>query len=166
MPGMKEYVRYGAQGICRIEDLRYIKLAGGAGHQYYVLRPLYQPTAEIFVPMDNPKLVSRMRPILSPEEIDQTIQRSADRRMMWIPDHRRRAEVFQGVLARHDTEELLQLARCLYDRTQESGKSLTSRDAQILKEVETIIEREFAFSLHIGGEAVGHYIRKKLRLEA
>ena len=67
MPAVNEYVNYGCQGICKIEDLRFMKF-GSVGHDYFVLKPVHQENASIFVPADNQNLLARMRPILAPKQ--------------------------------------------------------------------------------------------------
>ena len=54
------------------------------------------------------------------------------------------------------------LAACLYRHAQEEPKGLSSSDAQALKTAEATIEQEFAFSLQLGPQTVGEYIREKL----
>ena len=71
---VNEYVSYGTQGICQIEAIRSIQFEGCSGaREYYVLHPIDRVQSSIFVPVDNQRLTSRMRPVLSPEEIDRAI---------------------------------------------------------------------------------------------
>lgn len=161
MPAVNEYVNYGCQGICKIEDLRFMKF-GSVGHDYFVLKPVHQENASIFVPADNQNLLARMRPILAPEEIDQIIASVKDQDMLWISDRKARAAQFQAVLSRRDERELLLLVSCLYLKSQENPKGLSSTDAQILQQAEHIIEQEFSFALQISPQDIGSYIRKRL----
>lgn len=163
MPCKNDYVKYGTQGICKIDDIRWMKFdAGSNGRNYYVLRPVYQETASVFVPADNRKLVARMRPVLSSEEIDRVILSVREEKMPWISDRKQRAARFQEIFSRGDERELLLLAGCLYAKSRE--KALSSGDAQALKRAEEILGQEFSFSLHIGTQEIGAYIREKLGL--
>ena len=119
----------------------------------------------MFVPTDNPQLTGRMRPVLSPEEIDQIIRSVRGRDLPWIRDRKQRSVRFQDILVRRDEEELLLLARCLYQKSREGRKGLSSADAQTLKKAEEIVDREFAFSLRLAPQSVGAYIRRILGLE-
>ena len=63
MPGKHDFVNYGAYGVCQVEDIRPIRFGPDTPRrEYYVLKPISQDGASIFVPADNQKLMSRMRP--------------------------------------------------------------------------------------------------------
>ena len=165
MPCKNDYVNYGTQGICRIEDIRVLKLTpGSGGRSYYILRPVHQEHASIFVPTDSQALLARMRPILSPAEIDRIILSVKGQAMGWICDRKERAAQFQAILSRRDERELLLLIRCLCLRSREDPKGLTDGEAQVLKKAEQIIDQEFSFSLNLSQQAIGSYIRGKLGL--
>lgn len=160
-----DYVNYSVYGICKIEDIRFMKFsASPAEREYYVLRPVHQENTSIFVPKENQKLIARMRPILSPEEIDRIILSVKDRKMAWIGDYKKRTAQFHTILSRRDERELLLLAGCLYGKSREGAKGLAPGEAQVLKKVENMIGQEFSFSLKISKDKVGEYIRKKLEI--
>ena len=70
MPSKNNYVNYGNQGICKIEDIRPMKFSFNTYERdYYILKPVHQENSRIFVPAENQKLTTQMRPILSPEDI-------------------------------------------------------------------------------------------------
>ena len=161
-----DYVNYGSQGICHIEDIRFIRFdCRSGGRDYYILRPVHQDGSRVFVPTDNPQLTGRMRPVLSPGEIDRIIRSVRGRDLPWISDRKQRSARFQDILVRRDEEELLLLARCLYQKSREGRKGLSSADAAALKKAEEIVDREFAFSLRLAPQSVGAYIRRILGLE-
>ena len=158
-----EYISYGTQGICQVEGIRSIRFEGCMeAREYYVLHPIGQIQSRIFVPVDNPRLTDRMRPVLSPDEIDQILFHAKEHHLAWVQDRKQRAELFHKILTERKPEALLLLAGCLYQHAQEEPKGLSSSDAQALKTAEAIIEQEFAFSLHLGPQTVGEYIREKL----
>lgn len=165
MPCKNDYVNYSAQGICKIEDICPMNFGSGSSpREYYILKPIHQENAHIFVPVDNQKLVAQMRPVLSPEEIDRTILSVQDQKMPWISDRKLRLAQFQEILSRRREQELLLLVSCLYLKSRERAKGLSPIDAQILKKAESIIEQEFSFSLKISAQSIGGYIRQKLGL--
>ena len=54
-----EYVSYGINGMCNIEDIRPMQLSQSVEKMmYYILRPESNPKSTIFVPVNNQKLVS------------------------------------------------------------------------------------------------------------
>lgn len=157
------YVRYGANGICQVEDLRQMQFdSRRSPRPYYVLRPVRQQDACLFLPADNPELMGRVRPIPSPQEIDQTILSIRDQEMPWIEDRKERTARFQEILSRQRGQELLLLAGCLYRRKRESPKGLSYSDEQILRKAEAIIAEALTFSLKLEAQNVNDYIRRKL----
>lgn len=160
-----DYVNYSTQGICEIEDVRLIKFNfDSQARKYYILKPVHQKNACIYVPIDNQKLLGQMRPILSSDEIDKTILSVRNSEIPWTKDRKQRTSEFQAILSRRDEKELLQLASCLYLKSKDGTKGFCSSDSQILKKVETIIAQEFSFSLKINPQDIGPYIRQKLNL--
>ena len=63
MAEVNEIVRYGAQGICRIQQIEE-KSIGASRRLYYVLKPVYHEDSTIFVPVDNPALTGKMHRLL------------------------------------------------------------------------------------------------------
>ena len=51
----------------------------------------------------------------------------------WVNDSKNRKQTFLEILSRRNERELLQLASCLYLKSQETSKGLSSSDMQILK---------------------------------
>ncbi len=165
MPRKNDYVNYSTQGICQIEDIRPMKFSWDENQrEYYVLRPVHEENAHVFVPADNQKQVEKMRPILSKEEIDRIIVSVRDQGMDWITDYKKRSAQFQEILARRNERELLLMASCLYLKSKEGGKGLSSGDMEALRKAEKIIRREFAFSLDLKEQDIETYIGEKLGL--
>ena len=163
MPAKNDYVNYSTHGICKIEEIQFIQFdRTSGGREYYILRPVHMDNIRIFVPTDNPGLTKRMRPILSPKEIDQIILSVKNQTLLWIDDCKQRTAKFRNILLRRDERELLLLISCLYLKSQECTKCLSAGDAQILKTAEEIIEDEFSFSLKISSQKIGTYIQEKL----
>ena len=118
MPGKNDYVHYGAYGVCQVEDLRSIRFGPDTPRrEYYVLRPVDQDGACIYVPADNPTLTGRMRPVLSRGEVDRLLASVREERLPWVEDRRQRLDAFRDILCRGDERELLLLARCLYQKS-------------------------------------------------
>ncbi len=160
-----DYVNYSTQGICEIEDIQLIKFnSDSLARKYYILKPIHQKNACIYVPVDNQNLIDHMRPVLSSDEIDKVILSTKNHKIPWTKDRKQRTSEFQAILSRRDEKELLQLASCLYWKSKNDAKGLCSSDSQILKKAETIIAQEFSFSLNINPQDIGTYIRQKLNI--
>ena len=90
-----EYVSYGINGMCNIEDIRPMQLSQSVEKMmYYILRPESNPKSTIFVPVNNQKLVSKMRELMTKDEINAMLVRMKDRTLECEKDVRFRTESF------------------------------------------------------------------------
>ena len=161
-----EYVSYGINGMCNIEDIRPMQLSQSVEKMmYYILRPESNPKSTIFVPVNNQKLVSKMRELMTKDEINAMLVRMKDRTLEWEKDVRFRTESFHEILSNGVNQDLILMIRCLHRKRQERvqlGKKLPTRDSNTLKTAERLVEEEFAHVLHIKCEEVSDYIRDVL----
>lgn len=161
-----EYVSYGINGMCNIEDIRPMQLSQSVEKMmYYILRPESNPKSTIFVPVNNQKLVSKMRELMTKDEINAMLVRMKDRTLEWEKDVRFRTESFHEILNNGVNQDLILMIRCLHRKRQELvqlGKKLPTRDSNTLKTAERLVEEEFAHVLHIKCEEVSDYIRDVL----
>lgn len=160
MPEIGSYVIYGANGICIVKDKRKEKLCG-TKKEYFVLAPIENSHAQIFVPTDNSELLKKMKAILSRDEIIDLIKNIDESETVWIDDNKKRAEKFSSIISQGDRRELLKLIKCIYLKKKEmtaSGKKLWAADENMLKNAEKTINAEFSLVLGILPEEVPHFI--------
>ena len=160
------YVVYGTDGICVIDDVTEMSfMAGVEKSRYYVLKPEHSSDSKVYVPAGNEKLMSKLRPLLTKQEIDMLLTGIRYKAIEWEPDRRLRTEFFHGILAKGVTEELLLMIRCIYLKKNELenvGRKLSSSDVNSLKTAEKLVEEEFACVLGIERKDVGAYIRSMI----
>lgn len=165
-----EYVVYGLNGICLVEDVCDFSFSADVPKKpYLILKPKTDPRSLIYLPCDNEELVGRLRSVYSKEKIEGLLQDREHQPADWHEDRKERVLTFRGVLAKNDPVELLAMIRCIYLKDREftrSNKKLSASDRDILKNAERFIENEFSFSLGITAEEVAPYIRQILRLDA
>ena len=160
-----ETVFYGTEGVCRVDEIREMKV-GGEMAEYYVLRPIYREGTTVFVPMKNEQLMSRMRPLLTEAEINRMIDEVNEEDKDWIEDASERKAEFQRILLSADRRELLSMVRVLYLRRlnlQTCGKRLRSNDEQMLRDAEKLLDEEFSVVLKIRPREVPEYIRNRVK---
>lgn len=154
-----DYISYSGHGVCKISDIRAMDFGSGK-QDYYIIEPIAAGSATIYLPRDNPKALSRIRPVLTKEEIDAIISSVRDDQIPWPNDRKVRIAQFQQILSRRDTRELLMLASCLHKRKTERG--LPAGELEMLHKVEGMVEQEFSFALNLRREEIGQYIRDRL----
>ncbi|MBQ9413530.1 MAG: CarD family transcriptional regulator [Clostridia bacterium] len=162
-----EYVRYAANGVCLVDDIRQMPELKREEY-FYILRPIADRNSTYFIPVDNAKLTAKLRPLLTKEEIDDLIDSVRDVHEPWIEDRKERAELFRTILRECDMRAVLSLAGTIYLRKQfldQEGKKLSPSDDSVLKQAESMTENEFAFVLHMQNTEVGPYVRERLGIE-
>lgn len=159
-----ETVVYGTEGVCRIAETQEMKV-GGKKQTYYVLKPVHREGATVFVPMENEQLLSKMRRVLSAQEVDAILCSAADEELPWIDDPNERKQEYAKILTCGDRRNLVLLIRTLYLRRQELravGKHLRTGDDQLLRDAEKLLNDELALVLDIPQREVPDYIRSRI----
>lgn len=161
------YIVYGKAGVCCIDDICEMKFGTEKNERtYYILRPLGNSASTLYVPVENEILTSRMREVMTKQQIDDLLGKVRDRVIKWESDKKKRAEEFKRILREKNQEELMMMVGCIYLRKQEllsNGKKLNFTDEGFLQEAEKYIHEEFAFALDIPACEVSTYIQEKIR---
>lgn len=168
MFNVNDTILYGTHGICKITDITEQKFNGSA-NKYYILQPLHNASSTIYVPMDNEKLLAKMRRILSEEEIYELIKAMPDEETSWIENKNERNERFRSIMSSGNRTEIIKLIKVIYQHKEELkaiGKKLHASDEQFFKEAEKIIYDEFALVLNIRYEQVLPFIVDQITLQA
>ena len=163
-----ETVLYGTEGVCRIAEIQEMKI-GRRKPEYYVLKPVYRESATIYVPVDNPTLVARMKHVLSQQEIDRLLETVLEGEVPWVEDVNERKAEYGKILSSGDRRLLVRMVRTLYLRRQQlrtQGKQLRTGDDQLLREAEKLLHDEFALVLNIPQREVPEYIRSHVEVSA
>lgn len=159
-----QMVRYGTNGICRVEGVEK-KIFGGQEMEYYVLKPAAQESATLYVPVKNEKLTSRMQRLLTAQEIHEVIGSMDEDNSMWIEEDVRRRAMYTEILHAGDRKAMAGVIRTLFLRRQELAqkrKKLHAADEKILKEAERVLYEEFAYVLEIEQGKVAEYILSRI----
>ena len=160
-----EYVIYGNNGICRIED---IGVPVGtpmarSGKEYYTLTPVFG-SGNIYAPLDTKVF---MRPILTKEQAEQLIEQIPEIQgeIFEGKDVRALSEKYKGCLDTHQCEDLVKLIKTVYMKEKvmvESGKKLAKTEQEFGKLAKELLHREFSMALGMPCEEVEAYITEKV----
>lgn len=167
MAEIGQIVLYGAEGACRISEISRIKV-GHKREEYYVLRPIHREGSTVFVPLNNEALLSKMRSLLTLDEINVLMEQVAGEDPMWIEDTAERKAEYQRILQKMERLELLRMIRGLYfrrDALRRRGKYLRGSDEQMLRDAEKIFNDELALVLEMERREVPEYIRKRMGMD-
>lgn len=155
---------YGTQGVCKIVDMT-MKDFMGEKKEYYVLKPMNNQAATIFAPMHHEKTESKMRRILSEQEIYELIESMPNEEANWIKNENERKEQYKRIIAAGNHVELIRMIKALYVHKKQrelEGKHLYISDERFFREAERILYDEFQYVLNIKREELMPLILKKI----
>ena len=165
---INDTVIYGTEGICSVIDIAE-RTFGGKTDVYYILRPLYKNGSTVMLPMSNTALVSRLKKLLTPEEVKELIANIKNETgAEWIDNEKLRKENYRSVIMNGDRTELVRHIKRLYERTEEQkliGKKLHACDERFLEDAQRILHDEFSVVLGIPRDEVLAFIRDHAGLD-
>lgn len=157
MFSVNDTVVYGTDGVCTVTDIT-TRVFAKEKAEYYVLTPIHQSGACIYVPTASEALLRKMRRVLSAEEIRQLIadipQESCQE---WITDEASRRAAFKAILQSGDRRELVRMIKTIYLHGQEqkqNGRKLHHSDELMMKDAEKLLYDELAYVLGIRPDEV------------
>ena len=145
-----DVLMYGSTGLVKIVDERR-ESTFGTERDYYILRELNSASdSQIFVPKDNEKLLSNMRPLISSERASELLYKAKREEIEWSKDNRTRSEKFRKIIDSGSREMLLSLIsrinRAKKERMKEGKKSFLLDENALEKSMRLIVS-EFSYVL-------------------
>lgn len=155
-----ENVAYGIHGICKILALEE-RVVDRKSTVYYVLEPLEQPGTRYFVPTHNQAAVSKLRRLLTREELDSLLRSEQSQKDSWIADEGKRKQYYRKLITSGDRAALVSMVRSLHRHKQQQvacGRKFHVCDENFLKDAEKLLSAEFSLVLGIPQNEVGNYV--------
>lgn len=159
---INDLIQYGTDGVCRITQITEREFRGRSV-RYYVLNPVFNDRATLFVPVDNEALVSRMRYALSADEITSIVRDSSNDCLPWIENEAERRQRFKEIIGSGKCADLVRVIRTLYLHQQDqkaAGKRMHMSDERLFRDAERIFNDEYAVALGISPDEVVPHIRE------
>lgn len=157
-------VVYGIHGVCRILDVENRRVDHKTV-EYYVLAPSGQTDARYLVPVHNQAAVSKMRAIMTKEELETLLSSDAVNQNFWIPEENLRKERYRYLVTHGACVELIGMIRALHQqkqRQQEAGRKFHLCDENFLKDAQRLIGAEVAEILCVPLPEAEAYLRARL----
>lgn len=159
-----DYVVNAANGICRINEIVQMDLSGTKQMKdYYLLVPVEEVTAKIYIPVDIAD--KRIRRVVNKDEAWQIIDRISGIDEAWIKNEKEREKEYKEVIASCDLERLVGIIKNMYHRMQERtamGKKSTAVDERYFKLAEDHLYAELAFALKKDKKSMQEHIKKHI----
>ena len=157
-------VVYGVHGVCNVSAIE-TQYVNRKRVEYYVLIPLNQPEDRFMVPTQNQVAVSKLRPLLTKEEIDALFSSNLPYDFVWISDEHKRKQKYRELVSIADRTNLIAMIRALRQhqiRQIESGRKFHMSDENFLRDAEKIICSEVAYVMGITQQDAIKYVEDML----
>lgn len=157
-------VVYGIHGVCSIIDIE-VRTVDRKKVEYFVLAPNEQPNARFYVPMRNEAALSKLRPLLTKDELDALLSSEAAHQDCWVPDENRRKQKYRDLINSADRAALISMIRLLHrhrEEQQAAGRKFHLCDENFLRDAHKLLCSEFSLVLGIPQSEVDAYIAAKL----
>lgn len=163
-----EYVVYGIHGVCSVTDLEE-RVIDRKQVTYLVLEPVGQGGSRYLVPTHNAAAMSKLRYMLSRNDLERLLMSQQVHTDGWIADENRRKQVYRELINSGEPEKLLQMVRALYlhrDAQYAAGKKCHICDENFLRDAEKQIVGELCIVLDMAPEEAKDYLKRKLKEDA
>ena len=142
-----EYIIYGRNGICKIEDITHLDISGVDKKKlYYVLSPLNAKGSRVYFPVD--KKDANARKLVTKQEAWKLLDEIRDIPQIWVANEKVREETYKQALNSCDQHQWVSIIKTLHVRRQtrlSQGKKMASTDERYLKLAEEALYSELAF---------------------
>ena len=158
-----EFVVKPNTGICRIESVVMLDLTGSGEKEYYLLHPVNDDRATLYVTVDADR--SRLRLAMSRNEAEDFIKNIKDIEAAWITNDKLREQNYKDALKSNEPEEIVAIIKNMYIRGQErlpQGKKITATDEKYFMQAESILYSELGFAIGLAKENIRELIIKTI----
>lgn len=113
-----EYVVCGSKGVCVVEKITTLDIAGvDKERKYYILKPKYQKGSTVYVPVDSPK--DSLRPVIGREEAQRLVDGISDVPLLIITNEKLTEQIYKECLRSGSCREWVRIIRTIWLRKQE-----------------------------------------------
>lgn len=161
-------VVYGIHGVCRVVDQE-ARVIDKKRQIYLALEPVGQGGSRYFVPTHNAAAMSKLKHMLSREELEAAFQSEEVRADGWIKDENQRKQVYRELINSGDRTKLMQMVHTLYRHKAAQaavGRKCHLCDENFLRDAEKLLTSEISIVMDMEPDQAKQYIRQKLKEDA
>lgn len=143
-----EYVVKPNTGICTIEKIVKMDLAGTGEKEYYLLHPVSDARTVLYVTIDADR--SRLRKVMSKEEAYDFIRSIGEIEAAWIENDKQREQSYKAALMSNEPADIVSMIKNMYFRTRDrlaQGKKITATDERYFHQAESILYSELGIAI-------------------
>lgn len=155
-----EYVVCGNKGVCRVEDITTLDIAGvDKERKYYILKPKYQAGSTVYVPVDSAR--DSMRQVMKCQDARKLIDTIPDVAPLTISNDKLTEQTYKECLKSGNCEDWVRVIKTIWVRKQarlQAGRKVTSVDAKYFHMAEESLYGELAVALNLSRDAVAECV--------
>ena len=158
---INDYVIYGSNGVCRVENIEKVSLRNKE-LEYYILSPIFNIKMTIKIPVNN--VSTAIRELMSKNQISDLIKNIQKNETFEFEDTRRRSEEYKSIIKTGNTEDIIKVINSIKMEKGEKeslGKKLNKTDEDTMDIAIKKLYQEISIVLGINVEEVGAYIKKE-----
>ena len=162
-----DQVVYGIHGVCRVSGVE-SKIVDRKQVSYLVLEPVNQEGARYLVPSHNEVAMAKIRPMLTPEEMEALFVSDQIRQGEWIRDENLRKLTYRELITSGDRTGLRAMVCSLYQHKKTPsalGKKVHLADENFLRDAERLLIGEISMVMGMTCEEAKNLLRTRLKSE-
>ena len=164
MFGVGEYIVYGINGICRVEDVCASPFDKTDLRTYYLLVPVNNPmSSTIYTPVNNERVP--MRRLMTKEEIENLIAAMPEIDLLTIPVEKQRRDIYRATIGTLAPEGYVQVMKTVHRRREElsaARKHFPVTDLEYGRLAKHLLYSECAHVLGLTEDGVEEYIASRI----
>lgn len=155
-----DYVICNSNGICQVQDITTLDIAGiDKKRKYYLLKPVFHSSSTVYIPIDTAD--TALRRAVSKPEADALIESIPDIPLIPVADEKTLERTYKEYLHEGSCEALVKLIKTIYLRKEKrinKGCKITAVDSRYFKLAEEFLYSELSVALALEKDAVRDYI--------
>ena len=144
-----QYIVYGRNGICQVEDITHLNIARVDRQKlYYVLAPLNSKGSKVYFPVE--KKETNARDLITEQEAWELLDEIRDIDEILVTNEKLREDTYKQAFNSCDYRQWVAIIKTLYQRRKTrfaQGKKMAATDERYLKMAEEALYSELAFVL-------------------
>ena len=162
-----DQVVYGIHGVCSVADMEK-RVVDRKTVTYLVLEPVAQDGSRYLIPTHNASAMSKLRPMLTPEQMQALISSEEVRQDGWIRDENLRKQTYRELITGGDRAALMRMVHTLYVHKKNqaaAGKKVHLADENFMRDAEKLLCSEITVVMGMETDQARNYLRSQLKSE-
>ncbi len=155
-----DYVIYGNNGICLVQDITNLNITGvDKNRKYYLLKPVYNSGSTVYIPIDTAE--TSLRRAISKEEADSLIASIPNIPLIPLADEKTLEKTYKEYMRSNSCRSWVQLIKTIYLRKEKrilKGHKVTALDSRYFNLAESSLYGELSIALGKPKDEVRSYI--------